>query len=130
MSDGVSRAVVVRPDGTFVSLTNPARQGETVRLFVTGLGPTNPSMVTGSVPVPGADLLALGQVIVGIANGGTHVISSRVSPSLIGVFEISFEIPSDGRFGLTGSDVVLNVVVNAPGETTSRYSNGSKLPVQ
>jgi uncharacterized protein (TIGR03437 family) len=129
MSDGVRRAVVVRPDGTFVSLSNPARQGETVRLFATGLGPTSPSMVTGSVPVPGADSLALSQVIVGVANGGTHVISSRVSPSLIGVFEISFQIPSDGRLGLTGSDVVLNVVVNAPGETTSRYSNGSKLPI-
>ena len=133
MSDGVRRAVVVRPDGTFVSQqnpVNPARQGETVRIFVTGLGPTNPAMTTGSVPVPGADLLALGQVIVGIANGGTHVITARVSPNLIGVFEISFEIPSDGRPNLTGNDVVLNVVVNAPGDTASRFSNGSKIPIQ
>ncbi len=127
MSDGVRRAVVVRPDGTFVSLLNPARRGETVRVFAAGLGTTIPFMVTGSVPVPGADSLALGQVIVGVNNSGARVITSRVSPSLIGVFEITFQVPSDAP---TGNDVVLNVAVNADGDTQTRFSNGSKLPIQ
>jgi uncharacterized protein (TIGR03437 family) len=127
MSDGARRAVVVRPDGTFVSLQNPARRGESVRVFATGLGATSPPMVTGAVPVPGADSLALGQVIVGVNNSGTRVITSRVSPSLIGVFEITFQVPSDAP---TGNDVVLNVAVNAVGETQTRFSNGSKLPIQ
>jgi uncharacterized protein (TIGR03437 family) len=127
MSDGVRRAVAVRPDGTFVSLQNPARRGETVRVFATGLGATSPSMVTGSLPVPGADSLPLGQIIVGVNNSGARVITSRVSPSLIGVFEITFEVPSDAP---TGNDVVLNVAVNAVGETQTRFSNGSKLPIQ
>jgi uncharacterized protein (TIGR03437 family) len=127
MSDGVRRAVVVRPDGTFVSLLNPARRGETVRVFAAGLGTTIPFMVTGSVPVPGADSLALGQIIVGVNNSGARVITSRVSPSLIGVFEITFQVPSDAP---TGSDVVINVAVNADGDTQTRFSNGSKLPIQ
>jgi uncharacterized protein (TIGR03437 family) len=133
MSDGIRRAVVVRPDGTFVSLQNPARRGENVRVFVTGLGPTSPAMVTGSVPVLGADSLALAQVIVGVNNGGTPVVTARVSPNLIGVYEVTFQVLSDA---LTGSDVVLSVAVNAPGEfkadgtPLTRYSNGSKLPVQ
>ena len=127
MSDGVSRAVVVRPDGTFVSLQNPARRGETVRVFATGLGATIPLMVTGSVPVPGADSLATGQIIVGVNNSGARVITSRVSPSLIGVFEITFQVPSDAP---TGNDVVLSVAVNAVGDTQTRFSNGSKLPIQ
>ncbi len=42
MSDGVRRAVMVRPDGSFVSLENPARRGEIIRVYVTGLGPTVP----------------------------------------------------------------------------------------
>ena len=127
MSDGARRAVAVRPDGTFVSLQNPARRGESVRVFATGLGATSPPMVTGAVPVPGADSLALGQVIVGVNNSGTRVITSRVSPSLIGVFEITFQVPSDAP---TGNDVVLNVAVNAVGDTQTRFSNGSKLPIQ
>src|ERR1019366_4348819 len=127
MSDCARRAVVVRPDGTFVSLQNPARRGESVRVFATGLGATSPPMVTGAVPVPGADSLALGQVIVGVNNSGTRVITSRVSPSLMGVFAITFQVPSDAP---TGNDVVLNVAVNAVGDTQTRFSNGSKLPIQ
>jgi uncharacterized protein (TIGR03437 family) len=128
MSDGVRRAVVIRPDGSFVSLQNPARTGEAVRVYVTGLGPTAPTMVTGTLPYAGADSLALGQVIVGVNNGGTPVFTSRVSPNLIGVFEVAFQVPS-GSGAPTGNDVVLSVAVNAPGDSTTRYSNGSKLPI-
>ena len=133
MSDGVRRAVAVRPDGTFVNLLNPARHGDTIRVFVTGLGPTNPAMVTGSVPVPGVDTLAYGQVIVGVNNGGAGPNIARVSPNLIGVYEVSFQVPSDAK---TGNDIVLSVAVNVPGDTNSggeqvtRFSNGSKLPIQ
>jgi uncharacterized protein (TIGR03437 family) len=126
MSDGARRAVVIRPDGSFVSLQNPARTGETVRVYVTGLGPTTPAMVTGALPYAGADSLALGQIIVGVNNGGTPVFTSRVSPNLIGVFEVAFQVPSNAP---TGSDVVLSVAVNAPGDSVTRYSNGSKLPI-
>jgi uncharacterized protein (TIGR03437 family) len=130
MSDGARRAVAVRPDGTFVSLQNPARRasgGELIRVFVTGLGPTLPAMVTGSIPVPGADLLALGQVIVGVNNSGARVVSSRVSPNLIGIYEVTFQVPADAP---PGNDIVLNVAVNAVGDTQTRFSNGSKLPIQ
>ncbi|MGD0774018.1 MAG: hypothetical protein ABSC05_14470 [Candidatus Solibacter sp.] len=126
MSDGVSRAVAVRPDGSFVSLQNPARQGEVVRVYVSGLGPAAPAMVTGSFPVPGSDSLVLGTVIVGINNAGAYVVTSRVSPNLIGVYEVAFQVPS----GSTGNDVVLSVAVNAPGDSQTRFSNGSKLPIQ
>jgi uncharacterized protein (TIGR03437 family) len=130
MSDGVRRAVAVRPDGSVVGPGNPARResgGELIRVFVTGLGPALPAMATGSIPVPGADLFAQGQVIVGVNNSGAHVVSSRVSPNLIGVFEVTFQVPSDAP---TGNDVVLSVDVNAVGDTQTRFSNGSKLPIQ
>ena len=41
MTDGTRRAVAIRPDGSFVSLQNPARRGEIIRVFVTGMGPTS-----------------------------------------------------------------------------------------
>ncbi len=127
MSDGVARAVVIRPDGSFVTLQNPARRGETVRVYVTGLGPTAPPLVTGALPVPGTDSLVLGQVIVGIANGGTPVFTSRVSPNLIGVYEVSFQVPANAT---TGNDVVLSVAVNVPNDSQTRFSNASRLPIQ
>lgn len=127
MSDGTNRAVALRPDGSFVSLQNPARQGEIVRVFVTGMGPVIPSVVTGALPVPGADSLVQGQVIVGVNSAGARVVTSRLSPSLIGVYEVSFQIPTDAP---TGNDVILSVAINATGDSTTRYSNGSKLPIQ
>ena len=127
MSDNTRRAVAIRPDGSFVSLDNPARPGDVVRVYVTGLGPVAPAAVTGALPYVGADSLVLGQVIVGVNNAGARVVNSRLSPNLIGVYEIDFQVPSDAP---TGNDIVLSVAVNAPGDSQTRFSNGSKLPVK
>jgi uncharacterized protein (TIGR03437 family) len=126
MSDGVRRAVAVRPDGTFVSLQNPARTNDLIRVLVTGMGPANPAVTTGALPYQGSDSLVTGQVIVGVNNAGTRVVTSRVSPSLIGVYEITFQVPSDAP---SGNDVVFSVAVNVTGDSQTRYSNGSKLPI-
>jgi uncharacterized protein (TIGR03437 family) len=127
MSDGSRRAVAIRPDGAFVNLINPARPGDIIRVFVTGMGPAAPALVTGALPYAGADSLVLGQVIVGVNNAGARVVNSRVSPNLIGVYEIDFQVPTDAP---SGNDVVLSVAVNAPGDSQTRFSNGSKLPVK
>jgi uncharacterized protein (TIGR03437 family) len=127
MSDGVTRAVLVRPDGSFVSLQNPARRGETIRLYATGLGPVTPSVSTNSIAVPGTDSLVTGQIIVGVNNAGTRVISGRYAPSLIGVYEVTFVVPSDAP---TGNDIVLSLAINATGDSTTRFSAGSKIPIQ
>ena len=128
MSDKVARAVALRPDGTFVSLENPARRGEQIRVLVTGMGPTIPSVATGALPVPGSDALVAGQVFVGVNNAGAHVVTSRLSPNLIAVFEVAFEVPADAP---TGNNIVLSVAVNAPNDGgQTRFSNGSKLPIQ
>jgi len=127
MTDSVRRAVAVRPDGTFVSLQNPARRGDVIRVFVTGMGSTIPAVGTGSLPVPGVDALVAGQVIVGINNAGARVVTSRLAPNLIGVAEVAFQVPSDAP---TGNDIVLSVAVNAPSDSQTRFSNGSKLPIQ
>ena len=128
MSDGVTRAVMVRPDGSFVSLENPARRGEIIRLYGTGLGPTNPSVATNSVAIPGgADSVVTGQIIVGVANAGARVISGRLAPSLIGVYEVAFQVDPNAP---TGNDVVLSLAVNVVGDSTTRFSAGSKIPIQ
>jgi uncharacterized protein (TIGR03437 family) len=127
MSDGVQRLVAVRPDGSFVSLENPARRGEIIRAYVTGLGPVSPSVATNSIAVPGTDSTVTGQVIVGVNNAGTRLVSARVAPSLIGIDEVAFQVPSDAP---TGNDIVFSVGINAVGDTQTRFSAGSKIPIQ
>jgi uncharacterized protein (TIGR03437 family) len=132
MSDGVRRAVLLRQDGSFVSLANPARR-EIIRMYVTGMGPTVPAVGTNQFPSPVTDANVSGQVIVGIDNAGVRVVSARAAPNLIGVFEIAFEVPSNAP---TGNNVVLSVAVNVSGDAdvngrqVTRFSNGSTIPIQ
>jgi len=126
MSDNQLRAVAVRPDGSFVSLENPARRGEIIRAYTTGLGTVSPPAATNSIPVAGTDSNVLGQVIVGVNNAGARLISARLAPNLIGVYEVVFQVPNDAP---AGNDVVFSVGINAVGDTQTRYSAGTRIPI-
>jgi len=132
MSDGVARAVAVRPDGTFVSLLNPARRGEMIRAYATGLGVTTPSVGTDATAIPGTDAIVQGTLIMGVTNNagqgeGVRVINARVAPDLIGVFEIPFQVPTDAA---TGNDVRFSIGVIPVGASTPIYSATAKMPIQ
>ena len=127
MSDGVARAVAVRPDGSFVSLENPARRGEVIRVYVTGLGATAPVVGTNSIPIAGTDSMVLGQLIVGVNNSGARVLSARLAPTQIGVYEVAFQVDSGAS---TGNNVVLSVAINPVDGSATQFSNGSKIPIQ
>jgi len=132
MSDGVMRAVAVRPDGSWVSLANPARRGETVRAYATGLGVTAPSVGTDATAIPGTDALVQGNLIMGVTNTagqgeGVRVSNARVAPDLIGVFEIPFLVPMDAA---TGNNVLFSIGVIPVGSGIPIYSNTTKLPIQ
>jgi uncharacterized protein (TIGR03437 family) len=132
MSDGVLRAVIVRPDGSFVSLANPARRGEIVQAFATGLGVTSPTVGTNATAVPGSDAIVQGTVIVGITNTagqgeGVHVSGAQVAPDLIGVFMVSFQVPSDAA---TGNNVAFSIGVYPVGGAAPIYSATTTIPIQ
>jgi uncharacterized protein (TIGR03437 family) len=134
--DGVSRAVALRSDGSFVTLNargNPARLGEVVRIYVTGLGPTSPNVGTGQVDNPEADLSnsdakATGQVSVTIKGstiGATGVVA-RLAANLIGVFEVSFVVPADAPLG---DNTVISVSVVPAGSSSPANSVVSTIPI-
>ncbi len=132
MSDGVRRAVAVKPDGTFVSLANPARRGEIIRIYVTGIGPTSPALATNALPTPGVDSLSTAAFLaVQVGTEGVPVLSSsRASPSLLGVFELDIAIPPDAPQG-NNTFLEVAVLVNNPGDY--QFANpgiGSKIPIQ
>jgi uncharacterized protein (TIGR03437 family) len=126
MSDNVLRAVLVRPDGSFVSVANPARRGETEVAYVTGLGPTSPLVGTSGVPAPSASATVQGTVIAGMNGQGVPVVSAKAAEDLPGVFVVAFEIPSDMATG----DVTFSVGVVPPGGSSAINSNSVKVPVQ
>jgi uncharacterized protein (TIGR03437 family) len=104
--------VATRPDGSIVSPTNPARRGEAIRIYVTGLAQVSPAAATGSFGVPGQTVLA--SIIVGLNNGGAQLIAAEYAQGMVGVYVLTVQVPSDAPtgpaqpFGLIVSDAAGN----------------------
>jgi uncharacterized protein (TIGR03437 family) len=127
VSGTISIPVLERPDGSFVSPTNPARRGETLIAYVTGLGPTSPAVATNALPVPGSMDTVQGTVIVGINGAGANLISASLSPDIIGAFEVAFQVPSSVASGTNAS---FSIGVLPPGSSSVNYSSLGFFPVQ
>lgn len=127
LSDNNTHAVVVRPDGSFVTIQNPARRGETVVAFATGLGPSSPAVATGALPPPGITAIPQYQVVVGMAGRGVPLMSAQLSPDRVGVWIVTFSIPADIT---AGNSVSFSISVIPTGSSTPISSGTSSIPVQ
>lgn len=125
-TDGVTRAVVVRPDGSFVSQGNPARRGENLVALVTGLGPSIPVVGTNSVAQPGSVTSPNGTIVVGMAGRGVPLITAQLSDDQIGVWRVTFTVPADIN---TGSQN-FSISVIPSGSSTPLSSNSAVIPIQ
>lgn len=123
-ADGRRYAVVARPNGTFVTPTNPAQRGEILRMYATGLGPVLPLARTNQPGVPGQTVFL--PVIVGVANAGVRVVSAEYGQNMIGVYVVTFEVPADAR---TGAEIPLDLLVQLPDGRTAQ-APGSRIAVQ
>jgi len=122
-AQGRTYALAVRPDGTTVSPENPARRGETIRVYAIGLGRTNPVIGTNRIGVPGLTVAA--PVVVGLNDQSVRVVSAEYAPNMIGLYAVAFEVPQNTA---TGSTRGLVVAVSEGGNLI--FSNGSTIAVQ
>jgi uncharacterized protein (TIGR03437 family) len=127
LSSTVTVPVLERPDGSFLSTSNPARRGETIIAYVTGLGATTPSVATNSLPVPGSKVTPQGTVIVGINGNGANLISATLSPDIVGVYQVTFQVPSTVTSGTNAS---FSIGLLPMGSGTVYYSTLGTFPVQ
>jgi uncharacterized protein (TIGR03437 family) len=144
MSDGTSRAVAVRSDGSFADIggtdqydpTNPVRLNEVARFYVTGLGPTNPSVGSDTIEDPNSYIYNVesdvtGTVSIGFAGSGVVVnnLVAHLAPGLIGVYEVDVPIPSNAP---TGNNVPIYIAIVPAGSasgTTPIQSANSTIPI-
>lgn len=93
-----SYAAIIRPDGSYVTPTNPAVRGEIVQAAVTGLGQTTPLLSTNKV---GLGNQTVGTpMVVGVNDQGVRIVSATYAPGMIGVYWLAFEIPLDATPGV------------------------------
>jgi uncharacterized protein (TIGR03437 family) len=122
---GRRMAILIRPDGSRVAPDNPARRGETIRMYVIGLGQTSPQTFTNYVGFPGQKVRA--SLTVGIDfQGGVTLKDAFMAENLIGVYEVVFEIPLTAR---TGSEIPLTLSADDQTTGTRYFSNDSFIPI-
>lgn len=128
LSDGMAHAVLVRPDGSFVTIANPARRGETEVAYVTGLGATSPSVATTALPVPlGTPSAVMGTVIPGMNGAGLPLVYAQLSEDLPGVYIVAFQIPESET---QGNNIPFSIGIIPVGSSTAYYSAPTTVPVE
>jgi uncharacterized protein (TIGR03437 family) len=93
---GPPQAVVLRTNG-YVTPSNPARQGDIVKMFVTGMGQVSPATSTNVAGTGNQTIVA--RFDVGVNDNGVRVITSEYAPGLIGVYTVTFQIPDNATTG-------------------------------
>jgi len=135
MSDGKSRAILIRADGSLVDLEHKAQPGDTLTMFVTGMIPPTDSsgnsvIKTNEFAPPGGDVTISTAIIVGVGSEGTHTPpTAKYAHDLIGVWEVTFTVPADAN---SGNDNQLNIAIADPNNAGKFILNKrpSHIPIQ
>jgi len=108
-SSGSGDGAILHADNSLVSPANPAKGGETVVVYCTGLGATTPSFATGS---PAAANATVNPVTASIGGKAASVVYSGMTAGLVGLYQVNVVVPA----GFSGSQAI---VVTATGSSQS-----------
>ena len=86
-------AVALRPDGSYITSTNPARRGEIIKVFAAGLGRRAQPRL--QIALEFAIRTFSGTIISGINNEGVRTVSARAMEGAVGVYLVEMEIPEN-----------------------------------
>ena len=120
-ASGEGLGAVLHPDYSVVTEQNPAKVGETVQIFLTGLGQVFPTIADGSFGSgdPNNLNLATGSVKVYIGNVLADVGYAGLAPGLPALYQVNATVPS----GAGSGNVFLDI------GTADSYTTQVALPV-
>ena len=91
---GVGYAASRHADFSLITPQSPARPGEIVLLFASGLGPTSPPIVAGT-PAPVNPFSVTSSIVVKISARQAEVQYQGLAPTLGGLYQLNVKIPSE-----------------------------------
>ena len=112
-------AIAQHANFSLITANSPAKPGETIIMYLAGLGPTNPSVPTGMAAPSNPLAKVTNPVTVTVDGQNAKVIFAGLTPGSAGLYQIDFTVPSGAGNGN------LNVVVMQNG----LVSNTATLPV-
>lgn len=118
--NGIGPGAVLHTDYSVVTENNPAKIGETLQLYVTGLGAVTP-MVPDGAAAPSNPLSTVNaDVAVFVDTVQAQVTFKGLAPGFAALYQINFVVPS----GVSSGVVYLDV------STPDAYTSEAKLNVQ
>ncbi|HTS47526.1 MAG TPA: hypothetical protein VMH05_06255 [Bryobacteraceae bacterium] len=106
-SNGIGPAAVTHADGSLVTQSSPAVGGETVVLYVTGLGKVNPPVADGvAAPAPPPLSYTVENINVDIQDTDGNIYPAAtpafagLTPGFAGLYQINFVVPTGVPSGL------------------------------
>ncbi len=105
-------------DYTLITSTSPAKPGETVIIYLAGMGAAATSVPSGT-PTPGEAIPTLVQPTVQLGGENAAVAYAGLTPQGIGLYQINFTVPADAASGSLNLTIIQNGVA----------SNTTTLPV-
>jgi uncharacterized protein (TIGR03437 family) len=93
-SAGTGQGAFLHANFTSVSASSPAKAGETILMYCTGLGPTNPPVPTGTAAPTSPPATTTGTATVTIGGQPAIVSFSGLAPTFVGLYQINVQIPT------------------------------------
>jgi uncharacterized protein (TIGR03437 family) len=117
-----SAAALHASTNELITISNPAKAGEYISLYLTGLGTVTPTIHNGAVgpssPLSYSDLFNAGSLTVyfndytnGTAGNLGNVQYAGLAPALAGLYQINVQVPTSGL--VSGDDVYIEFVTDA-----------------
>ena len=103
--NGLGYGDVLHLDGKLVNAKNPAQPGETVSVFVTGLGAVSPTIVDGAAGPVSPLSYSTSTITAYIGGTAATVTYAGLVPLLPGLYQINLTVPT----GLTAGDNGLDI---------------------
>ena len=95
-SNGLGPGTITHVDGSKITADDPAEIGETVVVFLTGLGPLNPPFADGHAPPDVEPLARTTDPNIAVAFGGFDglISYSGGSPCCVGLYQVNVRVPN------------------------------------
>jgi uncharacterized protein (TIGR03437 family) len=133
--NGLGYGDVLHLDGTLVNAKSPAQIGETVSVYLTGLGAVSPTIADGAAGPTDPNALAKAVATITAYIGGVPatVGYAGLAPQLAGLYQINLTVPAgltagDQSLAIAGPDAYSSVCLIAVGSSTVSSSVTTATP--
>ena len=135
--NGLGYADALRPDYSIVTAANPAVIGETIAVYLTGLGAVSPPIADGAAgPITTYSEVAAGSVTAAIGGVAATVVYAGLAPGYSGLYQLNITVPAglaagDNYLYISGPDASnaqSKIPISISGSTSAPETTASAVP--